>query len=124
MSVLASKTPRDLNHDPEPWRIWTGPWVNTRTTAAVPGMSERDPRPEFDHVQHHEPNPILVAVRASALPVEEWHVAVFATEIYGGLRAWDADGHPFLVLTKASDEQLDHAERVLGRLVGARGAAL
>jgi hypothetical protein len=75
--------------------------------------------------QHHEPNPILVAFRAHRLSAAgEWHAAVFATEIYGGMRAWDAPDHPFHVLTTASDEQLDHAERILNRLALAQEAAL
>ena len=69
--------------------------------------------------QHNRPNPILVAVRVSGIDVAEWGAAVFSTEIYGGLRAWEDEAHPFHVLTKATDDELDHADRVLGRLVRA-----
>lgn len=70
--------------------------------------------------QHNEPNPVLAAVRSSTVTPEEWHVAVFSAEIYGGFRDWEAPAHPFHVLTTVGDEYLDHAERVLDRLIRAR----
>lgn len=66
--------------------------------------------------QHNEPNPILVALRQSDLNVSEWRAAIISAEIYGGIRAWDEPSHRFHVFTKATDEQLDHADRVLTRL--------
>jgi hypothetical protein len=78
---------------------------------------------EFPHVQHNPPNPILVAVSTSGIDVEEWHAAVFSTEIYGGLRAWSDEAHPFHVLTKATGDEVDHADRVLDRLVRAKWEA-
>jgi hypothetical protein len=71
-------------------------------------------------IQHNEPNPILVAMRRSAADAQEWHVAVFSTEIYGGHRAWEDEGHRFHVLTSVRDEHLDHAERVLDRYLRIR----
>jgi hypothetical protein len=62
--MFSSKTPRDLNRDPEPWRTQYG----TRYPEGGWSFGERiefthDPRPEFDHAQHNAPNPILVARR-------------------------------------------------------------
>lgn len=74
--------------------------------------------------QHNEPNPILVAVRTSGISIAEWHAVVLATEIYGGLRAWEAEDHPYHVLTAATDDQVGHAENVLNRLALAQEVAL
>ena len=47
MTMYASMTPRDLSHDPHP-----------RYDPAA------NPRPEYDHMQHNAPNPILTWFRA------------------------------------------------------------
>lgn len=78
-------------------------------------------RPRF---QKNEPNPILVAFRATGGDAAVWHQAVFAMEIYGGHREWDDPRAYFHSLTKATDEQVDHAERVLNRLVLAAEVSL
>lgn len=57
MTVFASKTPRDLNHDPAPFVF---PETGMRSAAE---FGPYIPRPEFDHAQHNEPNPVLVAFR-------------------------------------------------------------
>lgn len=71
MTLYSSKTPRDLNHDPKPWQQ---PWPGQRRSN-VPEKRYGDtpadawtwnPRPEFDHAQHNEPNPILIAFRGFA----------------------------------------------------------
>jgi hypothetical protein len=61
--IFSSKTPRDLNHDPKPY-------LNTETRkryqsaqAGTDYYFRYDPRPEFDHAQHNEPNPQLVQYR-------------------------------------------------------------
>lgn len=60
--LFASKTPRDLNHDPEPFVDDHGcRWIAPVTFQ--PRTFRYDPRPEFDHVQYNEPNPILVNLR-------------------------------------------------------------
>ncbi len=68
------------------------------------------------YTQHNKPNPILLAVRAGSHGVDEWHIAVMSTEIYGGYSAWDDESHPFHVLTTVNDDHLHHADRVLGRM--------
>ena len=74
--MFASKTPRDLNHDPEPWRItkrvafgepffYTG---NRSTESRDDGPNVRyayDPRSFYDHVQHNRPNVWLTGLRDS-----------------------------------------------------------
>lgn len=100
--MFSSRTPRDLNHDPLPsvnpydssrWRD-DGGWSEMR----------HDPRPEFDHVQHNEPNPILVALRGAGVHREAYIRGFFASdpEMY----SWP----------KWSAEHIDHARRVLTRL--------
>jgi hypothetical protein len=61
------------------------------------------PRPEFDHAQHNEPNPILVEVRRD-FPKEG--------ESYDWW-AWAVSSAPDPSWTP---EQIDHARRVLTRL--------
>lgn len=100
--MFASKTPRDLNHDPMPWR---NPVGNSRLDRQLHPGWWHDARPEFDHVQHAEPNPILVEFRAAS---------------DGDMRGW----HMWLVLAREemlSDgrctlEHYHHAVRVLARL--------
>ena len=70
--MYASKTPRDLNRDPEPWVIDMGivcgefrsavEWVGGEFAETY-----HAPRPEYDAVQHNEPNPVLVAFRSLTL---------------------------------------------------------
>lgn len=113
MSAFASKTPEQIGCT----CYWTDPSTWFYHYGAVEPGSQMEPNPEcfehFPHVQHNEPNPILVAFRASDLGADNWYAAIFATEIYGGHRAWEVEGHEFQVLTKATAEQLDHADRVL-----------
>lgn len=66
--MFASKTPRDLNRDATPWEVdddggYTA--YGSREDAIADGFTEVrwDPQPEFDHVQHNEPNLILSEFR-------------------------------------------------------------
>lgn len=114
--MFASKTPHDLNHDPVPFvRTYNGT-EPTRISAEYAAQTEarfengfgeivvtrHDPLPEFDHVQHNQPNPILLAVRA-----ERDRAWTFLHSSVGGniCRYPDATG-----------EQMTHAHRVLSRL--------
>lgn len=59
--MFASKTPRDLNRDPEPF-VWRG--TKLRSGTAHPGEAiDHAPRVAFDAVQHNPSNPILVRFR-------------------------------------------------------------
>lgn len=122
--MFASKTPRDLNSDPTPyvikgenntWRetVSQGEFFIANADVYAPRITARfDPRPEFDHVQHNEPNPILVEFRrvhnlphltAAGAPwlarhwILNWHI--------------HREGHD-----DASDAQIEHAHRVLTRI--------
>lgn len=124
MTQFASKTPRDLNHDPKPYR---GKTMGTRATSELiakvnyPEHWEHDPRPEFDHVQHNEPNPILVAFRVDKDNGPVGYVV-------GGRRPsriehWLAQIAPFDRTAVAigtgvqpSVAQIDHARQVLTKL--------
>jgi hypothetical protein len=72
----------------------------------------RKPRPEFDHVQHNPPNPILSAFRNDVADVfvpEEFDVAAVA-------RSW-IDGDALDLYEDMHDSSLiDHARKVLQRL--------
>lgn len=135
MSIYASKTPRDLNHDPMPWHVsltpsrgGNGRWREWRGAAsswddalvraedAHPGWTAHTggliPRPEFDHKQHNEPNPILVEFRDVAgthFPFAEdldWWLKCLEDPTFD----YTASGYRW---TRA---HVDHARRVLERL--------
>jgi hypothetical protein len=110
--MFASKTPRDLNHDPYP-NVWDGHSPHNQMRADTdmyrkgapyryPGYSHK-PRPEYDHPQHNEPNPILVSLRLRP--------GDLATNAAYTLRLIDAilDG-------SNADATTAHARRVLERL--------
>ncbi len=120
MTIYASKTPRDLNHDPRTYVTYanhhrtdvrSAEW-DMQSQGEVEYVRSFDPRPEFDHVQHNEPNPILLAFRqdvADVFVAEQFNVAAIARSwIDGDALELFADMHP--------NEVLDHARRVLERL--------
>lgn len=103
--MYASKTPRDLNRDPEPWVIDMGIVLGTiRSEVEWTGDefadSYRNPRPEYDAVQHNEPNLLLGVARRAH---EDGHLSDF---IEGFLGDGAMTGHPMI----------DHARKVLSRL--------
>lgn len=118
--IFASKTPRDLNHDPKPWRTPRG---YARQSHNVMGILTHDPRPENDHPQHNEPNPILVAFRGRAADesLDFWLWGLAAESAFGGWVAWENPRHPFHILLRSSETQRDHARRVLTRLANLSG---
>lgn len=78
----------------------------------------------------HAPNPILVRIRldderargrGSTIGLRErvdmWLSSIAALDTFGGYRAWDSPDHPRHALTTATTDEVDHARRVLGRLV-------
>ncbi|MBN9176087.1 MAG: hypothetical protein J0I43_01775 [Microbacterium sp.] len=128
--MFASKTPRDLNHDAHPWAHtacgyeWCDDFGGRFSFNNGTG-NEFSPRREFDHVQHNEPNPILVRFRkwiegeelADPHWVDQWIVALDQLDAFGGFVEWDEPSSPFHVLTTASPEQIAHARRVFNLLV-------
>ena len=111
--IFSSKTPRDLNRDPLPY-VWNGHFPTARkrddcrTTFRVSPDYERDPRPEFDHTQHNEPNPILVDLRHNGEPDEGR--AHYAADLALGGESWR------YWMKRVPQSQIDHAYRVLTRL--------
>lgn len=105
--IYASKTPRDLNRDPEPFRDELGHrWILPVTFQ--PRTFTHDPRPEFDHVQHNEPNPILVEFRRNTYVGKAAHYLSYLDE--GDVYDWRS----FSAGVKA------HARKVLTRLINFR----
>lgn len=113
--IFSSKTPRDLNHDPEPyllvgWMDESGVHYYRSGRADLSTWPVvHDPRPEFDHAQHNEPNPILVEFRNDVvlnptIPVR--HLAMIWVD--RDLFAFEVEG--------ATLAHADHARRVLVRL--------
>lgn len=124
--MYASKTPRDLNRDPLPFVTYIGERTHIGTT-----NNALDPRPEFDHVQHNEPNPILVDYRAHKDDGPAGYVVESGsagrpfgyrpTRIQHYLfQLSDAERDTVLVEiglgVKATPDQIIHARRVLTRL--------
>lgn len=92
--MFASKTPRDLPvMDDGAWRErGDEPWGVT----APPTL----------HVQHNEPNPILVEFR------EEWESTAFSELLHWWLPTLEENTYPGW-----TEPQIEHARRVLTRLI-------
>lgn len=111
--MFASKTPRDLNRDPRPYRHAAN---EARVKHYIEGQEAYgwayDPRPEYDHAQHNEPNPILLAFRQHRtwewVYINEDQSYAESVERFDGLR-----DESFM---NVSPEQINHARRVLTRL--------
>jgi hypothetical protein len=79
-------------------------------------MTEHDPRPEFDHVQHNKPNPILLATRDYAAHSGDLRAEAYA--VLGALGAW-----PQGLTWRATPDQVDHARRVLTLILSTKATA-
>lgn len=109
LMMFASRTARDLNHDPKAWVDEQGQrhrWI----AAYVFGM-KYNPRPEFDHVQHNAPNRRLIAFRREV----ELHRAEpeIGISMQGLARSWIErnDG-----ADSVTDAEFHHSQGVLIRL--------
>lgn len=126
--MFASKTPR-ANNDPQPYPTGivdpitkvegrmnraAARWVYGRDDERL--VTNFHPRPEFDHVQHNEPNPILTAFRS-----DDKHVEIVWTP--DRIAEWIAEetrtdmGAP----DDYTDDQRLHARKVLTRLAKRAG---
>lgn len=114
--MYASRTLRDLNHDPHPWRDQTGRY--STENAYWSGFPRTfDPRPEFDHAQHNPVNRLLRDFRA---------IDGGRGEYARWLRDLDANPHWWTlqpgtgimagVTVGYAPEEIAHARRVLTRL--------
>lgn len=103
MTQLSSKTPRDLNHDPYGYVCTEGP--SCRHSRKLAPTTRWSPRPEFDHVQHNEPNPILVEFRATLRNYNDKALCLahYIEYVDGAVYGW-APAH------------IDHARKVFIRL--------
>jgi hypothetical protein len=112
--MFASKTPRDLNRDPEPWRAPTSPEyrVSEEHRAYASIRLVHDPRPEYDHPQHNEPNPVLTRFRQDCA---RWGFNI-RTEAYMWLHDDVLSDTGLWSSLGARDEHIAHARRVLTRL--------
>jgi hypothetical protein len=117
--IFASKTPRDLNHDREPYvdghldtagfgRRFSEPYSTPDHCQAC--GTRYDPRPEFDHVQHNPPNPILVWLRAIWDDPKCGTHAEIVDYMLNDPRMIDPRMH------EHTPARIDHARRVLTRL--------
>lgn len=132
MTAYTSKTPRMLNHDPHP--ITAGKaggrialWEHELLADRFPDAAH-DPRPEFDHEQHNEPNPILIDFRRMIR--DDWDMPEGLLWLYAG--SWvdliDEDPHMskpdnWGPLTGTTQPAIDHARRVLTRLAALGASA-
>ena len=108
MSLYSSRAPRDLNHDPFPFVTPSG-----RKPPGYIGTGREwvafSPRPEFDHEQHNEPNPILLAFRRDVEINTGIGAGSMAAEWYErGLLLFEAE--------RATFAHADHARKVPTRL--------
>lgn len=110
--IFSSKTPRDLNYDPEPflderWSRWIIP------VTFQPRTFTYSPRPEFDHVQHNEPNLVLSDARIAL------RQGISASEILRRINYSVSGAGHYITLNweRITDrDMIDHARRVLTRL--------
>ncbi|MDF2506313.1 MAG: hypothetical protein K0Q52_172 [Microbacterium sp.] len=120
MNIFSSRTPRDLNRDPAPW-VWLEHGERRGRTGGELQLPQADgwksryePRPEYEHVQHNEPNPILVDVRKfRALRLKMNNPKGWAYILRVVERAVTARAYADVTVT---EEHIDHARRVLTRL--------
>lgn len=114
--MFSSKPPRE-NNDPHP-NVWDGhsPYNQMRGDTdmfreGAPYNFERysyRPRPEFDHIQHNEPNYLLVEAREFGADYEAWVSALSDP----GFTAETAEAYGVSI----THDHVTHAVRVLTRL--------
>ena len=134
--MFASKTPRDLNHDAEPWLCTTAIHPGHRRTphprrTAEPcngTFKEFLPRPQFDHAQHNKPNPILGYVRDRVRGVESAGVRLTEYELLlAALVGEDSESYDladFAFCDMQAIAAQEHATRVLTLLITAAEGAI
>ena len=112
MTMFSSKTPRDLNHDPHPY---VDQWGFDRNDDGDSAGYDFDPRPEFDHTQSNEPNPILVALRRQNHDWSRKYAGVYAFDAANNA-AWVRAGMPDDLPGSEWAEFERHADKVITRL--------
>ena len=74
--------------------------------------------------REHSPNPILMQLRVGSrdqFTVASFLIAIDAQLAFGGYSTWDSPGHPFHFMIHTTDDQAEHARRVLHRWVDIYG---
>lgn len=115
--IFASKAPRDLNSDPKPL-VCGYITRDDRHPAGTGGLcgATHNPRAEYDHAQHNEPNPILRGARLDA-------ASVYGSQGAAAQAYLDHINERGTVRTAAAGlgvwtlDHIDHARRVLTRLI-------
>lgn len=70
------------------------------------------------------PNPILAQLRTGVcdqFTVASFLIAIDSQLAFGGYSTWDSPGHPFHFMIHTTDDQAEHARRVLQRWVDIYG---
>lgn len=137
--IFASKPPHGLSHDPWPYVDESGMrwyaeegvcWPETGPNAGQvhewsAGL-RHDPRPEYEHTQHNEANPVLVAFRADCKVTHNWPVSIFLQDWINVLDGYGLSWESCAVdlddmLDSARPAHIDHARRVISRLAAHDG---
>jgi len=102
---------RTVNHDPEPWRHYTGTRMSPDTYGPS-GVRGREmaylPRPEYAVLD----NPILASIRRNDLSID---IAATSQWLYSLLNSPDGENFARRAWS-ANPDQLIHAHRVLSKL--------
>ena len=114
--MYASKTPRDLNRDPQPY------WEGGERVSIAPGdtylraimATSFDPRPEFDHVQHNKPNRLLIDFRR--IDGGRGEYADWVRDIDENRGWWVSQMAPSGNTIGYAPHEIQHARKVLTRL--------
>ena len=89
------------------------------------GFASKDlaiaPREDGWDEPSNEPNPVLIAFRATLeefphLGAWAWATAFDAHAAFGGYKTWEHPRNVYHALTVARPDQIEHARRVIGRL--------
>lgn len=112
MSQFSSGKHEKLTADTHPYRVVFGPWAGARMQAPQAGMTDHDPRPDFDRPLINPANPILQSIRdqgwSNLNGAGKWN------ELAGWLRWLGDESHK--IFYWQSLESIAHARRVLTRL--------
>jgi hypothetical protein len=117
--MFASKTPRDIHHDPEPYR-GKYPFTANRSAWQITNgreiVTEYAPRSGYFPRQHNEPNPILTLFRDADNSDRRGLAAMWVDDI----AEWNRQGEMGIDTTP---DQVEHARRVLTRFANLKEGA-
>lgn len=122
---------RTVNHDPEPYIVgYDGKGRPIRSGAT--GLSRRvleynyKPRPKYTVLDNpalavfrkwlEQIAPEVLSAGQAFQATMHFGWALEAIRLFGGYKDWETSGHVFNPLTRLTEDQLGHAERVIERL--------